>query len=234
MKITKSMKLFVLALILLISINISIGSNIPDIGFTPVFTPKSWSDFEGITKSMNIVNDTGAEWIRVCFYWNELQDDKGNYIFHEADKLVEICRKKNIKIFGIIMGYHAKSTIDKEDPNWHYAGEDNNNDGIGDQKWPSFDTWDSSIIADYRSFIGAIIERYKPHGTLSIERGWDDDYGVSYWEHENACDRKCYWSDEIYNVDKYVNILKNVYEAAKYADNNCKLVLAPLGTLVNL
>lgn len=73
-------------------------------------------------------------------------------------------------------------------------------------------------------FAGKLVERYKPCGTLALEEGWSDGYGIRVWEMDNEPDSYLTNWDDV--ADDYAEFVVRTAERIKEIDPHA-LVAGP-------
>lgn len=74
-------------------------------------------------------------------------------------------------------------------------------------------------------FVFAIVQRYKPGGTLAQANSWPAGWGITHWEMWNEPDFSIFWDS---SLGDYARLLKVGYLAAKHADPQAQVLFGGL------
>lgn len=77
----------------------------------------------------------------------------------------------------------------------------------------------------WAAFVYAIVQRYKPGGTLAQAQGWPAGRGITHWEMWNEPDFVIFWDSSLAD---YARLLKVGYLAAKQADPQAQVLFGGL------
>ncbi len=83
------------------------------------------------------IKNAGIEWIRIDFYWSEIEKTKGTFDYKEIDRIVKYCRENEIYIVGIL----------SSSPLWS-----NNGKGIN---------YPPDNLNDWKNFVASSVKRYR-------------------------------------------------------------------------
>ncbi|PIQ90857.1 MAG: hypothetical protein COV71_02285, partial [Candidatus Omnitrophica bacterium CG11_big_fil_rev_8_21_14_0_20_41_12] len=157
-----------------------------------------------------MISDMGATYVRSSFFWDQIQPDSKEqpYNWQGMDNFILMAKKYNLKIVATLAGtpkWAVEPAIVNSDPDNYreYLPQDNNTGKFAPEL--------------YVEFVRAATQRYKPHGELSMEKGWaqDDYWGVTDWQIGNEINVKpntpsIGWGG---TVGQYAQLLKLSYSA---------------------
>lgn len=149
----------------------------------------------------------GAAWNRWPLYWNEVELNPGQYIWDAYDRLVVDDIEHNLSINAILLGRPP------------FQADGNSIRGLNE---PVFT--DGSDIPGagkvinpanpWASFVFSAVSRYRPGGTLAVQRAWTNGEGIRVWEVWNEPDHKQFWQG---SYRQYARLLKVAYLSAHHA-----------------
>ncbi len=164
--------------------------------------------------------DAGAGWDRFAIYWNEIEDETGDYEYDNYDETVRDDVIYGLKSDVILIGTPASQA----DSAHYIPGSlfepvfDDGTDIPGEGK---------SINEDnpWAVFVDRTVYRYMPGGKLARQERWPEGAGVRYWEIWNEPDFDQFWSG---SVEEYARLVKVAYLAARHMDPNAQIVVGGL------
>jgi hypothetical protein len=143
---------------------------------------------DNTTGVLDTVEESGAKWIRTTFHWRFLEPSKGEFQTLYQDQEIVNLKAHNLQVLAIL-GYC---------PYWASDAPDSETDPVKREHYKP------KNYQDYVDFVTWAVNRYKPHGLLSQENGWTDDYGVRYWQIWNE-ENRGFWHGE--NPWEYIDLL---------------------------
>lgn len=171
---------------------------------SPDFSP----DF---SRMFDLLEESGASQIRTFFFWRNMQpQDSDSYYWQYTDAMVIAAHDHGMQVLANVLNA----------PRWAVAPDDR-------REHDSF-AFPLADMDDLDSFIEAVVERYRPGGQLAGEMGWDDGYGVTYYEigpEFNAgrlvASGPLQFTGWMGSLDEYVDYLKTGRDAVKAACPDC-------------
>lgn len=151
---------------------------------------------------------SGARVIGLDFDWRRIEPKRDEYIWDETDKVVALAKRYDLRLAPMLL----------YTPRWastmHFAPLDYH-------RAPPTD------YDDYREFVYAVVNRYKPHGASPLT---SDGYGITDWviwnepnvrPGQNAPAPGEFWTG---SLEDYVQLLRAGYEGAHAADPDCNVL----------
>lgn len=169
-------------------------------------------------RALAVLEELGIKWVRFDFIWQDVEPSPGNFRWGEDgswphyDEIVTELAKRNIQIQAIISGA----------PGW-----------AKDQDWDYFSK-------EAANFAEALVNRYKPGGTLATENGWNT-YGIRYWEIFNEPNFPCCgWLEQDMGgkeaeqfIEEYVQTLASMNASIRKANPRAVILLGGLSDQPN-
>jgi len=116
-----------------------------------------WNEYkyreEQLERVLKLIKESGAAFIRVDFIWEDIEPQKGKYIFDKYDKIVSLCAKENLRLLAIL-DYSAS---------WAAA------------RWNS----PPNNLQDYAEFCKVVVNRYKDK--IKYWEIWNEPDSQIYW-----------------------------------------------------
>lgn len=125
-------------------------------GYGVCVSPHDESERILIPQVFNLLENAGVKWIRLGFRWDEIEYDKGKYLFDKNDALIKLASGHNFKVLGVLT----------KTPKW--ASPDK------DLVSPPKD------IEDWRKFVRETITRYK--GQVNHWEIWNEPDIKKFWK----------------------------------------------------
>jgi GH35 family endo-1,4-beta-xylanase len=151
---------------------------------------------------------SGARYIGLDFGWRRIEPEQDQYNWDETDKVVAMAKRYNLHLAPMLL----------YTPRWastmHFAPLDYH-------RTPPTD------YDDYREFVYAVVNRYKPHGDSPLT---SDGYGITDWVIWNEPNVRSgqvspapgdFW---IGSLEEYIQLLRAGYEGAHAADPTCNVL----------
>ncbi len=150
----------------------------------------------------------GARYVGLDFDWRHIEPEPGQYDWTETDDVVALARRYNLRLVPMLL-YTPRwvSTAPFAPLDYHRA--------------PPAD------FNDYREFVYAVVDRYKPYGTSPPT---SDGYGISDWviwnepnvhSYGEAPNPGDFWTG---SLEEYLRLLRAGYEGAHAADPGCNVL----------
>jgi len=154
-------------------------------------------------RAISEMKELGAKWVRRDFSWENIELVQGTYDWDYSDMVVVLAHDAGLQVLGT--ANVAPTWADKVD-------------------WPARYT-------AFRAFMQAVVDRYKPGGTLSLKQGWKDGYGVSYWEmwnEPNDSGAGWHWPP---NPEQYTMMLANGAAGVRASSSDAFVVFGGLSNI---
>ncbi len=163
--------------------------------------------------------DSGVGWDRFAIYWNEIEQQAGQYVWQAYDDPVRNDVANGLKIDAILLGTPQMYAGPNYTPTRLY--EPVFTDG-SDTPGPGKDINPGNPWA---AFVYNAVQRYKPNGVLANAENWPSGAGVRVWEIWNEPDFTQFWKG---GAGDYARLLKVAYIAAQQADSKSKIMMGGL------
>ena len=151
---------------------------------------------QDINDAYAIYEKIGVKWTREEFFWDKLKPSKASgYNWKRIDSNIIAAREHKVNIMGLL-DYWASWSIpygDRKNTEWNEA------------------------LANIKQYATDVVNRYKPNGEFSKEKGWNDGYGITSWEIWNEPETKMFWEG---TAEEFGRVVKAVSEGIKAADPN--------------
>ncbi len=187
---------------------------------------------------------TGAGWNRWPMYWNNIEQNVGDFHWAYQDVAVENDLLQGFQIDAILLGTPDFYTttpssqlgsltdssvlsvdeIQAATPQGLYASvftDGTDVPGVGKQINPN-NRW--------ARFVETAVNRYKPGGVLATQKSLPNGLGITHWEMWNEPDLPEFWDG---TTADYAHLLKVGYLAAKHADPNAQVIFGGLANNSN-
>lgn len=136
------------------------------------------------------VNELGFHWVKHQVRWNEIEREKGEYIWWEIDRLARTCQKGDLKLMVSVVTSPdwARNTAEAEGPPANYQ--------------------------DFWNFLAEMAERYDGDG----DRDAPDSPRIHAYEIWNEQNLRREWCCDGLNAANYVQLLRGAYQTLKGVD----------------
>lgn len=119
----------------------------------------------------------GAREVRINFSWDNIQPDfRGQpYNWTGMDNMVLMAKRYDLRVEAVLVGA----------PRWAVDPDTYDADRANYREYPPWDNATDQYAPQlFADFVRAAVNRYKPHGGLSVEELWPatDDWGVTDWQ----------------------------------------------------
>ena len=142
---------------LLCTISVIVLSAIPSYGFNyGVCLGVRFQSTDVTEQAFRLLSEAGVSWLRTDFVWRNIEQKEGEYNFERYDELVEVAKKHNIKILGLISSA----------PEW--------SSGSKDISAPPKD------LAAWERFVKVMVGRYK--NDITHWQIWNEPDIEKFWE----------------------------------------------------
>jgi GH35 family endo-1,4-beta-xylanase len=190
------------------------GSNSPQIeGIAPDFFGLSgvqipWLLPEYRGAEMALAAASGARYIGLDFDWRRLEPQRGQYAWEDTDAVVALAKQHELRLVPMLLYTPHWASIAPFAP-------------LDYQHAPPAD------YADYRDFVYAVVDRYKPHGASPLTV---DGYGITDWVIWNEPNLRSVGMEPEPNgswngsLEEYLLLLRAGYEGAHAADPDCNVL----------
>ena len=167
-----------------------------------------WLPSEQRETEIALAAAAGARYIGLDFGWRRIEPERDDYTWDETDKAVALAKRYNLRLVPMLL-YTPRwaSTAPFAPLDYHRA--------------PPVD------YDDYRDFVYAVVNRYKPHGASPMT---SDGYGITDWVIWNEPNVRPgqdapapgeFWTG---SLEEYVQLLRAGYEGAHAADPGCNVL----------
>jgi len=167
-----------------------------------------WLPSEQRETEIALAAAAGARYIGLDFGWRRIEPERNNYTWDETDEVVALAKRYNLRLVPMLL-YTPRwaSTAPFAPLDYHRA--------------PPVD------YDDYRDFVYAVVNRYKPHGAAPMT---SDGYGITDWVIWNEPNVRPgqdapapgeFWTG---SLEEYVQLLRAGYEGAHAADPGCNVL----------
>jgi hypothetical protein len=174
-----------------------------------------WLPEEYREPEMLLATAAGARIIGLDFDWQRIEPEPGRYVWDGTDDAVALAKRYGLRLVPMLLftPYWA-STAPFAPLNYQHA--------------PPAD------YADYRDFVYAVVNRYKPYGNSKLTA---DGYGITdwvIWNEPNTRSRKeapapgDFWTG---SIEEYLLLLRAGYEGAHAADPTCNVLNGALADI---
>jgi hypothetical protein len=136
------------------------------------------------------VNDLGFRWVKHQVRWNEIEPQKGEYVWWEVDRLARTCQDANLYLLVSVVtspGW-ARNTAEAEGPPANYQ--------------------------DFWNFLAEMAERYDGDG----DRDAPDSPRIHAYEIWNEQNLRREWCCDGLSAPRYVELLRGAYQTLKSVD----------------
>jgi len=162
-----------------------------------------------------LASAVGARYAGLYFAWRSLEPEPGEYAWEGPDAMVRLAKDHGLRLAPMLL-YTPRwaSTAPFAPLNYHHA--------------PPAD------YADYRDFVYAVVDRYKPYGRSPLTA---DGYGIRDWVIWNEPNLRSEgelpepgtsWTG---SLEDYLRLLRAGYEGAHAADPGCNVLNGGLADL---
>jgi len=167
-----------------------------------------WLPSEYRETESTLAAGAGARYVGLDFDWRRIEPQPGQYEWRETDEVVALAKRYGLRLAPMLL-YTPRwaSTASFAPLDYHRA--------------PPADT------NDYRDFVYAVVNRYKPYGTSPLTSG---GYGITDWVVWNEPNVRPYleaphpgefWTG---SLEEYLHLLRAGYEGAHAADPGCNVL----------
>jgi len=150
----------------------------------------------------------GARYLHLAFEWNRIEAQPGEYNWDQVDTALTLAKQYDLRLVPMLLYTPDWASQSAFAPLDYYRAPPTNYD-------------------DYRNFVYAVVNRYKPHGLSPLTA---DGYGITDWVIWNepnvrpgpaAPEPGEFW---IGSLEAYVRLLRAGYEGAHAADPGCNVL----------
>jgi hypothetical protein len=178
----------------------------------------------GITGNRNLLGRTreaGLHWTYIWIAWSDIELQEGVYDevrLAKLDEYVAAAREYGVHVVVQLMigawsnpqPWAGQSRLNSQKVGANQPpGEEPDTSGPG--------TPTPVDMSKTTNWVTLLVDRYRPHGALAQELGWNDDYGVTTWELENEPDSLVWygdWSKIPKDYAEYVSLISPTIHAA--------------------
>ena len=171
----------------------------PFLGVTSGALTKPGAPLESEVK---VMAESGVTAMRMPFYWNNIEPQRGRFDFGAIDRFVAATAKQHIELLPIAL----------RTPPWA-------------AKHPKLDNSPPANTSDYAQFLTGLIKRYGPQGSFWKENPKLPKQPIETWQLWNEPNHDHYWSDQPYAAG-YVALARAASSAIHKADPNATVVAA--------
>jgi len=167
-----------------------------------------WLPEEYRESEMLLAAAAGARTIGLDFDWRRIEPQRGHFVWGDVDDTVALAKRYGLRLMPMLLYTPLwASTAPFAPLNYQCA--------------PPAD------YADYRSFVYAVVSRYKPYGSSRLTA---DGYGISDWviwnepntlSHQPVLGAGSFWTG---SFEEYLKLLRAGYEGAHAADPACNVL----------
>ena len=157
---------------------------------------------------MALAAAAGARCVGLDFDWRRIESQRGQYAWQDTDEVVALAKRYRLRLVPMLLYTpHWASTAPFAPLNYQHA--------------PPAD------YADYRDFVYAVVNRYKPHGASPLTA---DGYGITDWVIWNEPNLRSAGAEPepsgswTGSLEEYVLLLQAGYEGAHAADPDCNVL----------
>ena len=151
----------------------------------------------------DLMASSGVETVRVAFDWRQAQAAAGGAIsFADSDAVVVAAAARRLPVLPVV----------HRTPDWAATG--------GPTAAPD-------DVEAYASFVGALVQRYGPNGSLWAERPDLPRMPIRQWQIWNEPNLTLFWTPQPF-AKRYVALLKAARRAVRAQDPGAKIILAGL------
>ena len=188
-----------------------------------------WTDPATIASRMWNIQNAGSKWIRVTFYWENIETSKNSYNWSKIDAIRDEADRKGVTILPVLYGF----------PGWTYRRSAYINDPINCLDTNQFNSTKCQNYSngsynyklyqyltpnqqDFVDFIKAVVSRYK--NNFKYWEIWNEP---NWCINGNSLDSsgRCWASPE---ASVFGNAMKAIYPAIKSIDPSAKVILGGL------
>ena len=190
-----------------------------------------WMPDETIAARMWSIQNAGSKWVRVTFYWENIESVKGQRNWSRIDQIVAEARKKGLKILPVLYGF----------PSWTYRRPNYINDPINCLRDAEFSAVKcqnySNGSYNYRHyhFITPNPQDFADFAAAAAARYASDIRYWEVWNEPNHCingqDAPLEWDGLCWappNPDEYGKLMRAAYSAMRRAAPDSRIVLGGL------
>ncbi|MFA5090779.1 MAG: family 1 glycosylhydrolase [Candidatus Omnitrophota bacterium] len=134
---------------------------------------------ESLVKAVTLMKEAGVGWVRMDFLWQDIEPEKGKFVFDRYDKIVDLLSRYNIKILGLL---NYSTDWAASDGKWNSPPEDN------------------SLFVNYASLV---ISRYKDK--VKYWEVWNEPDSAVYWVRQDGLKSYCVLLKEVYIAAKRID-----------------------------
>jgi GH35 family endo-1,4-beta-xylanase len=167
-----------------------------------------WLPAEQRETEITLAAASGARTIGLDFDWRRIEPEQGQYTWEETDAAVALAKRHGLRLVPMLL-YTPRwaSTASFAPLDYHRAPP------------AGYD--------DYRDFVYAVVDRYKPHGASPST---SDGYGITDWVIWNEPNVRPgrdapapgeFWTG---SLEEYIELLRAGYEGAHAADPDCNVL----------
>jgi hypothetical protein len=153
-----------------------------------------------VASEVRVMADSGVTALRVPFYWNRIEPERGKFDFSGIDPFVEATARAHIELLPIVLRAPAWAAAHPKLTNSPPAG-----------------------TRDYAAYLTALIERYGPSGSFWSDHSDLPKQPIEAWQIWNEPNHDHYWSDQPYAAG-YVRLARAARTAIKKADPEALVV----------
>ena len=141
----------------------------------------NWNNFKydekGLLKVVKLIKESGCAYVRMDFYWSDIEPSKGDFDFNKYDFIVELLSKNNIRILAAL----------------HYSAD-----------WAS-SSWNSPPIhnKDFTNYCEQVVRRYE--NRIKYWEIWNEPDSLTYWQPQDGMKRYSQLLKESYIAIKEVD-----------------------------
>jgi hypothetical protein len=182
-------------------------------GLSGVQIPWLLPEYRGT--EMALAAASGARYIGLDFDWRRIEPKRGHYDWKDTDEVVALAKQHELRLVPMLLYTPWWASTASFAP-------------LDYQHAPPAD------IADYRAFVYAVVNRYKPYGASPITA---DGYGITDWAIWNepnslrnraAEGARSFWTG---TPEEYLMLLRAGYEGAHAADPTCNVLNGALADI---
>ena len=138
-----------------------------------------YEDEQDIRRAVKLMSEAGMGFVRMDFYWEDIEPQQGDFRFQHYDTIVRILKQHNIRIVGML---HYSAQWASSCGEWNCAPKDNR------------------LFVNYAT---RVIERYR--GTVKHWEIWNEPDSHLYWKPQDGLKGYTRLLKEVYRAAKRVD-----------------------------
>lgn len=201
-------------------------------GVNGTLTQAYGSDEQKMATAAHLIAAAGIRYDREELNWQvmEQQPGSGQFDFAREDDAVIAAHNAGIKVLGLLAYW---GNLPQPDTTTVMSGTTPVKVVTGCGKGPAC-AYTPRGDALYARYAAALVNHYKPGGTLAQQQGWTDGYGITDWEVWNEPNNPQFWRHDLKDyAQQFASLYKAASTAIHQGDPSAQVMYDEAGTAID-